>query len=108
MRRSALFPAAGFEDGELHVKLRDLVAEDVIDASEDRWTDPSTVLIESMLIFLSPSQSDGRLYGTVHGRYDDNPAPRGVKSQESSPIKWTEGSVLWGSKLNRATARALS
>ena len=60
-------PAAGFEDGELHVKLRDLVAESVIDASEDRWTDPSTVLIESMLFSCHlPNQTEGYM-----GQYAD-------------------------------------
>lgn len=43
-------PATGFEDGEPHVKLRDLVADSPADASEDRWTDPSNVLIESLLL----------------------------------------------------------
>lgn len=43
-------PAPGFEDSELHVKLRDLVADSPADASEDRWTDPTVVLLECLLM----------------------------------------------------------
>jgi hypothetical protein len=42
-------PAAKCEDGELHAKIRDLVAENLADTGEERWTDPGNVLIEAML-----------------------------------------------------------
>lgn len=43
-------PAAKFEDVDLHAKIRDLVADNLADTGEERWTDPGNVLIEAMLI----------------------------------------------------------
>jgi hypothetical protein len=48
--QASALPAAKFEDGELHAKIRDLVAENLADTGEERWTDPGNVLIEVMLM----------------------------------------------------------
>ena len=58
-------PIPGFDDAELHAKIRDLVADSVIDASEDRWTEPSSVLLECLLMSCHLPNQTARYMGQI-------------------------------------------
>ncbi len=58
-------PLPGFDDAELHAKIRDLVADSVIDASEDRWTDPSSVLLECLVMSCHLPNQRARYMGQI-------------------------------------------
>jgi len=58
-------PVPGFEDAELHANILDLVADSAVEASEDLWTDPTAVLIESLLMACHLSNQTARYMGQV-------------------------------------------
>jgi hypothetical protein len=60
-----VLPASDFKDTELHANILDLVADSAADRSEDRWTDPTTVLIESLLMACHLLNQTARYMGQI-------------------------------------------
>jgi len=60
-----VLPSSGFKDTELHANILDLVADSAADSSEARWTDPTTVLIESLLMACHLLNQTARYMGQV-------------------------------------------
>jgi hypothetical protein len=61
----SVLPAASFEDAELHAKILDLAVDRAGDSIEDRWTDPTVVLIECLLMSCHLPKQSARYTGQV-------------------------------------------
>lgn len=60
-----VLPSSDFKDAELHANILDLVADSAADSSDDRWTDPTTVLIESLLMACHLPNQSARYMGQI-------------------------------------------
>jgi len=63
--RVGFLPAATFEDAELRSKILDLVVDCAADDGDDRWTDPTVVLLECLAMSCHLPNQTSRYMGQV-------------------------------------------